>query len=158
MRIPGQFSKRQSALLSAALRHIRDAEHLGAPGQPHTSLDQAYHLAGFGPECARKATLSHRWSDKPLGHTLGRPADPLLEFALALDPTAARYSPLDWQTRYPALSAWDPQCRYQATGSRRQQEVEQLLGEASRAVHEIVAALWADGRLPDGSFEAGRAP
>ncbi|AUX27666.1 uncharacterized protein SOCEGT47_082640 [Sorangium cellulosum] len=158
MRVPGQLSKRQSALLSAALRHIRDAEHLLAPEQPHTSPDQAYHLAGFGPECARKATLTNRWSDKPLGHTMGRPADPLLEFALALDPTAARYNPLDWGTRYPALSTWDPQCRYEATGTRTWQEVELLLGEASRAVQEIVAALWADGRLPDGSFEARRAP
>ena len=39
-------------LVSAALRHARDAEWLA-----HRSPDQAYHLAGYAPECARKATV-----------------------------------------------------------------------------------------------------
>jgi hypothetical protein len=152
----GQLSKKALSLLSAALRHTQDAEHLATPNRPYTSFDQAFHLAGFGPECARKSTLSQRWSDKPLGHALGRPADAILEFALALDPIAARYSPHDWSARYPALSAWDPQCRYEETGRRAPPEVERLVLEARRSVDEIVAALWADGRLPDGAFRRGR--
>ena len=138
-------------LISAALRHVRDAESLSRPGSEITSPDQAYHLAGFGPECARKATLSVRWSDKPLGHALGQgPTDPVLEIALALDPYARLYNPLNWRSRYPALSAWDPQCRYDRTGTRDQREVEAVVREARLVVIEIVGALWADGRLPDG--------
>ena len=40
----------QVRLLSAARRHITDAEHLLEPGL-HQSQDQAWHLAGFAPEC-----------------------------------------------------------------------------------------------------------
>lgn len=37
-------------LISAALRHVRDAEQLLT-----SSPDQAWHLADFGPECIRKS-------------------------------------------------------------------------------------------------------
>ena len=69
--MPEPLDKHAVDLLSAALRHVRDAEHLATPNHSGHSPDQAYHLAGFGPECARKATLYHRLFDKPLGHTLG---------------------------------------------------------------------------------------
>jgi hypothetical protein len=59
------------ALFSAALRHLRDAEHLADATTPHGSLDQAYHLAGFAPECGRKATIAADWMNKALGHDLG---------------------------------------------------------------------------------------
>ena len=59
------MQQRRASFISAALRHTRDAEHLLASG-PHRSLDQAFHLAGFGPECARKACLSESWADKTI--------------------------------------------------------------------------------------------
>jgi hypothetical protein len=146
-----QLSKEALALVSAALRHARDAEHLADTTSPYQSLDQAFHLAGFGPECARKATLSSRWSDKPLGHELGKKGDRVLDFVLGLDPAARRYNPLDWASRYPALHKWDPECRYETTG-HRSAKADATVAEARRAVDEIVSALWADGRLPDGAL------
>jgi hypothetical protein len=146
----GHLSPKALALVSAALRHMRDAEHLADARAAHSSPDQAYHLAGFGPECARKATLTIRWSDKPLGHALDQGAtDPVLEIALALDPYAQRYNPLDWSNRYPALARWNPQCRYDQTGKRDARQIEALVREARLVVDELVGALWADGRLPD---------
>lgn len=85
-----RLKQRQLDFLSAALRHMRDAEHLLGPGE-HTSLDQAYHLSGFGPECARKATLSRGSLDKALGHLGEDGNDETLEIALVMDAGAARY-------------------------------------------------------------------
>jgi hypothetical protein len=98
---------RALALLSAGLRHIRDAEHLRSTEVPQRSLDQAYHLAGFAPECVRKAALPSRTFDKAIGHGIGETSDFALRFALAMDPTAHRYDLLDWATTHPALSACD---------------------------------------------------
>jgi hypothetical protein len=55
--MPEPLDKHAVDLLSAALRHVRDAEHLATPNHSGYSPDQAHHLAGFGPECAQKATL-----------------------------------------------------------------------------------------------------
>ncbi|HTN86613.1 MAG TPA: hypothetical protein VL242_23090 [Sorangium sp.] len=135
-------------LLSAALRHLRDAEHLADATSPHLSLDQAYHLAGFAPECARKAAIAAPWVNKPLGHELGDNAEVVLELALTLDPFATRYALQGWGTTYPALDKWEPGCRYEQTSTFTSAHVEPLLREARRVVEEIMAALWADGRLP----------
>lgn len=53
MRWAHALSATQVALVSAALRHINDARTLLA-----TSPVQAAYLAGYGPECARKAALA----------------------------------------------------------------------------------------------------
>ena len=139
------IESRAVALLSAALRHVRDAHHLGGDCQEGTSLDQAYHLAALGPECVRKAILGTREFDKLIGHGL---EDHILEVALALDPLAHRYDPKNWAQRYPALAAWKLDCRYKRTGTYDVGAVRQLLAEARQAVDEVVLALWADGRLP----------
>lgn len=142
-------SARRKQLLSAALRHVRDAEHLGEPAQAHTSLDQAFHLAGFGPECVRKAALAGPTFDKVIGHDLAPEA--ILRTAFALDPGARRYRISGWAAKYPALSQWTPEARYEETGTRLQAMVEPLLREARAAVDAIVIALYCDGRLP-GAF------
>lgn len=134
-------------LLSAALRHLRDAEHLADPSNPHGSLDQAYHLAGFGPECARKAAIAVSWANTPLGHDLGEDAEFVLELALALAPAASRYEVRGWEQAYPALAAWKPDCRYRETGTYQRSRTERLLHEAWLAATEIMAAMWADGRV-----------
>ncbi len=137
------------ALVSAALRHARDAEHLADPGNRRRSPDQAYHLAGFGPECARKATLASRRFDKAIGHRLDGAIDSVIDVAVALDPWALRYEPLDWHARYPNLAQWDPASRYERTGSRNERQVEAVVADARQAVDTMFTALWADGRLPD---------
>lgn len=134
-------------LVSAALRHVRDAEHLVTPG-PNSSLDQAYHLAGLGPECARKATLSSGTFRRILGHDLGTRGDALLQFWRALDPDAFRYEPLEIATRFPALASWRIDCRYERSGTRTEGTAVDLVREARKHVDGIVSALWADGRLP----------
>jgi hypothetical protein len=136
-------------LLSAALRHVRDAEHLASPG-PGQSVDQAFHLAGFGPECARKAALSKRTYDQAIGHGVTQWSERALSFALAADPAAHRYDLADWAKDYPALKAWTEQSRYKRTGACTVQVVATLLHEARSLVDRIVFALWADGKVPGG--------
>lgn len=140
-------------LLSATLPHLRDAEHLADAQGSHLSLDQAYHLAGFAPECARKAALAAPWLNKPLGHELGDDCEAILSLALALDPAAARYELQNWEQRYPALADWKPTCRYDKTSTYDATKVKPLLDECWQVVIEIMAALWADGRLSLGELQ-----
>jgi len=136
-------------LVSAALRHVRDAEHLASAG-PDASPDQAYHLAGFGPECARKAALAERWLDLAIGHGFSEVGEDVLELAVALDPRAARYNPGAFAKIYPALGTWDVSCRYRKTGSHKLPDVQAICRQARAAVDAIVVNLWLDGQLPDG--------
>jgi hypothetical protein len=135
--------------LSAALRHARDAEHLLDEGMGYTSPDQAYHLAGFAPECARKAVLAERWLDKALGHGIESTAEEVLEFALSLDPLARRYDPAGNRARWPALAGFRVEARYERTGTRDRASAEALCREAREAVDATVLALWTDGRIPE---------
>lgn len=141
------LTEESQRLLSAALRHVRDAEHLADSGHLHTSLDQAFHLAGYGPECARKAVLASRSFDKLLGHSLALAAEPILELALAFEPLARRYGLASWEARYPALVGWSEQSRYERTGTRSPEVARQLVAEARHCVDDLALALWADGRL-----------
>lgn len=144
------LGQEQLALISAALRHVRDAEFLLDGPASGRSLDQAYHLAGYGPECVRKATFSLRLFDKIMGHQLGKSAEDLLEVILSLDPWPARYYPLDWESRFPELVGWRESCRYEKTNSRNEMDVRPVVEQARRIVDEITLALWADGRIPGG--------
>ncbi len=128
---------------------MRDAEHLASAGI-HVSLDQAFHLAGFGPECARKATLSEHTFDRAIGHGVTLASERALQFALAADPAAHRYDLADWAARHPRLCGWTEQARYEATGTRSAGEVRLLLVEARSILDRITFALWADGRVPGG--------
>ena len=147
--MPLTLSPKAVDLVSAALRHVRDAEHLLDAG-PDASVDQAYHLAAFGPECARKAALSLRWPDKEIGHGAAALAEDLVELVVALDPIAHRYDPLSYRARCPELSRWRVDCRYNRTRTCERPQAEALCREARDAVDRTVAALWADGRVADG--------
>jgi len=125
---------------SAALRHLSDAEAL-----LDSSPDQAWHLAGFGPECARKASLDLRWLDKVLGHDLGAFGDDVVAFAAALDPAAARYQLIGQRQGNPMLGRWSPNDRYARTGTRLRSEAASLVEEAASVVAPLIARLWADG-------------
>jgi len=137
-------------LVSAALRHARDAEWLASKANPNPSPDQAYHLAGYGPECARKATVRAPWLHRTIGHRFDQASDAVLDVAVALDPLALRYEPKSWATRFPALAAWREDVRYDRTGSKRAEQVEALLADCREAVDRVVVGLWADGLMPDG--------
>lgn len=145
-----ELNKRQLDLLSAAMRHARDADHL-AGQHADASLDQAWHLAGFGPECARKACLTEDWADKALGHDFDESGEALLEWVVALDPHAWRYRLSGWRDELPGLAAWRPDHRYERTGTviEAQRDVSGLVSAAMTRVTRVAAELWADGRLKD---------
>ena len=79
---------------------------------------------------------------------VGEAAEHVLDFALAIDPQAARYRLVEGAQRFPRLAAWTPECRYEATGSRGEAEVGETVSQAGDAVVAIIAALWADGLVP----------
>ncbi len=146
---PLMLSKKATALASAALRHVRDAEHLLGSSGGHASPDQAYHLSAFGPECARKATIAEDWLDKVIGHGTTGGADEVLEFAVSIDPVAHRYDIMDFESRFPALARWTVESRYEKTNTRNISEATEVCREAREIVDNIVLALWADGRFDD---------
>jgi hypothetical protein len=109
-------ARRRGKLVSASLRHPRVAEQLVADG-PERSLDEAFHIAGFGPECAQAACLGEEWFARAVGHGFHTGASENLKFLLALDPSARRYLPADWGAQYPIPNEWTVTSRYQPTGT-----------------------------------------
>lgn len=141
----------RDALLSAALRHIRDAEHLLARGA-HRSVEQALHLAGFAPECARKGCVDDAITDHALGHDIRDATDTTVDLLLAFDPAASRYAIDEQAARLPHRAAhWRPDCRYMATQSPEVNEsrAEDVVREARSFVDDCLLALWSDGVLAD---------
>jgi hypothetical protein len=145
------MARDSNALVSAALRHLRDAEHLLEAHDGHASPDQAYHLAGYGPECVRKAALSVDWFDRAIGHRYGGVVERVLEVAIALDPRAGRYRLERWAERYASLRGWTETARYEHTGTRTVMAARTLTKDARECVDELVMALWLDARL-DGDW------
>lgn len=138
--------------VSAALRHARDAEHLLSPS-PGSSPDQAWHLAGFAHECARKACLADGWVAKVLGHDFDAASETTLELATALDPRVSRYPIRNWRVQYPRIAEWSPNHRYERTGSRPDDvPTRELVKQARTAVDTMVVALFLDGRLEPASL------
>jgi hypothetical protein len=140
----------QQGFLESALRHARDARAL-----LETSHHQAFHLAGFAPECARKAVPGLAAFGKALGHDVA-PDDRLQELFTALDAQGHRYDwtvLLDWGTVYPALAKWNPQIRYEANSAVLRASADQLVGEAEAAAARVLATLWADGAFPKGALK-----
>lgn len=139
----------RTALISAALRHLRDSQHLAEVG-PTESLDQAFHLVGFAPECARKSAIDDATADKALGHELRDTSDPIFQFLLAWDVDASRYD-LSSRTLPTMERHWRPDCRYSATGSAAvapgRTMVQAMICEAEVYVFCMLADLWADGKI-----------
>ena len=146
--VPVIINDKTIALLSAALRHARDAELLVDVDKDYASLDQAYHLAGYAAECSRKAVLVDRSFDKAIGHGFDEISEKIVELAVSLDPLAQRYSPADWAERYSALASWNVSVRYDRTGTRNLPEVVLIVAQARESTDKVLMELWCDGRLP----------
>ncbi len=147
-----QLTPLQLALLSAALRHVRDAEYLLAAPEPDGSPDEAWYLAGYGPECVRKAGLDQRSFDHAIGHGLADASRTAVAFALAHDPRPRRYGLHRFHLMHPTLERdWKVEQRYDATGTRAPEDVRKAVAEARQSVDDTLFALWADGRIP-GAF------
>lgn len=141
-----QLGEAQKSMLSAALRHVRDAENLQNNGSP----DQAWHLAGFGPECIRKASIPD-WAHKCLGHEQGERVDLILDFILAMESGAWRYRLQDWGCTHPVLGKWQPEVRYERSGycEKKKLDVNSLVSVARELVDRLHAELWADGCIKE---------
>ncbi len=133
-------------LCSAASRHLRDARTL-LPSSP----DGAFYLAGYGPEIARKATISDRWLDQVIGHlnSPGPAAELALEVARENDPIAHRYAAFDPSIQQ-TLKKWSTYARYRPTGAHSSETAKEIVEEAEQFTGELLALLWAEGRFPDG--------
>lgn len=121
------------------MRHVSDAAFL-----LDASPDQSWHLAGFGPECARKACLSESWLHKILGHDLD---DEVLDMAFALDVQATRYEVRELARQYPMIQRWSVESRYEQTGTRSDVDARHLVNQAETLTYLVASDLWLDGRI-----------
>lgn len=136
-------------LVSAALRHLRDAEHLVEEG-PHQSVDQALHLVGFASECVRKGGFDEQIVDHAIGHDVRDGTDAVVDFLVGYDPEAHRYGVHDDAIHLPLrYQHWRPDVRYEATGAAEERigvvGVRSVIEEARTFTDERVEALWCDG-------------
>lgn len=133
---------------------MRDAERLVTAAR---SPDQALHLVGFGPECARKALLDPRQSlsqrerqgiNQSIGHRFDGAEEGMISWARALTPESRDLPAVDWSQRYPRLREWNPERRYEATGTAARKDparLQALFAEARAAVDDVTAVLWLRG-------------
>lgn len=141
------LSNQQMGMISAALRHIADAEAL-----LESSPAQSLYLAGYGPECARKAALT-RWPspaedlrNKAIGHRFDDPAEVALGWFCDLDSLAPRYSLLRWKKAHNVLGEWKEDVRYGRSDRVTVTKARRFLEAARELTLGTVAKLWADGR------------
>lgn len=146
---PHALPAAQVNFVSAALRHIQDASQLVS-----SSPVQAFYLAGYGPECVRKAALTfpdekvQEQIQFAIGHGFKKHAETALSIAMDVDPMASRYGLSRWGTRQNILQEWNERCRYGRCDSIRVSKARKLIEKAEPVVTDVVLALWADGRLP----------
>jgi hypothetical protein len=122
---------------SAARRHIDDAERL-----LDLSEDQAWHLAGFAHECARKACVEGSWVAKVLSHDFTNATEHVVAIAEALEPRRTRLPVARWTEAYPSVANWRPEVRYEKTGTavREKRDVAALVREGRAAVEAAAVA------------------
>lgn len=118
-----------TGLLSAALRHQREAAELIKQIPPLAPPQQRSHAVSFGPACARAAVISAGEMVKLLGTELGERG---VDLALALDPVAHRHA---MQRPLAKLSG------------REEETPEQALTAAREEVDEIALDLVSSGDL-----------
>ncbi len=142
---------RRSRLVSAALRHMRVAEHLLVDGLGR-SFDDSFYIAGFGPECAQAACLSEEWFERAIGHGFTDAQIANLRFVMSLDTRARRYLAADWAAEFPILMAWRVLRRYDRTGSVERKTACEMVASSRTLVDRVASQLWADGMLDEGAF------
>ena len=134
---------------SASLRHLVDAQILFDANRWANS----YYLAGYVLECGRKALCfagfeeGHGRFSKKIGHRFDDVSDQVIDLIGLFSPYAARYNgpAKDWQTKFPSLSGWDPNRRYESATSVNRADAVNLLADARKAFDYSVGRLWADG-------------
>lgn len=110
---------------------------------PHTLPEPRVALASAALRHVTDAAL-----DKAIGHGFRNDQEVVLAMVLALDPLASRYELPGWRGRFPVLGQWNEQVRYEASDRVGAAFARQMVKASTALVTEVVAALWADGRLP----------
>jgi HEPN domain-containing protein len=129
--------------LSAASKHLHDAELLVAAGRP----DNAAYLSGYVAECALKGLLhaQHGFSGRGFGHDLPALSRAATSFAVALSPVVKRYIPPAGPDAASLLSAWAPDMRYQADQTIPEPTARMWLRAANSFHREIIVPMRLDG-------------
>lgn len=129
--------------VSAAIRHTSDAEFLLGRGR----VDNAGYLAGYGVECSLKAVvrLGGGLLPKALGHNLENLHGAALELATLLSPGIRRYRVEDGPRVSFLIHYWDPELRYERSGSMTVDQARSLVREARTRVRHIVHPMILDG-------------
>lgn len=117
-------------MASAAWRHLHAAKALIADWP-----DEAWYIAGYGPECARKASLTDERLWRLMGHEAGDAA--LLGWLLSLDARAVQVPE--------TATGWRPDVRYARTNTRTLAQAEAMVVDCWRDAGPILAGLWARG-------------
>ena len=125
-------------MLSAAFRHLECAQNLLA-----TSPDEAWYLAGYVPECTRKAVISSGEFLKIIGHD---PGSRILNFVIAGDVEAHRAGVDQWSMSE-SWGKWSPEHRYDRTSEARKVTAATLVAEAENRLWNVVVSAWTDGRI-----------
>lgn len=132
---------RPEDMIDAGLRHLGTATRC----LEHADWEQVAHLAGFGPECLRKAAmLAPPAVNREFGHKLGM--HEMLDALSALRPHGLRLRADRLQTTWPALEDWDPQARYAADGTVSADQAKELHTDAAAAVRGLLFAMVLDER------------
>lgn len=143
-----ELSSHQMELVSAALRHISDARTL-LPSSPV----QAMYLAGYGPECIRKAALMRLPGDeedqrnRAIGHRFGKPEELTLKLFCDSDTLAPRYRLTGWKSQVNVLGDWKEDLRYGRSDSVPRGRATRLVDACETLTVQTLADLWSDGRL-----------
>lgn len=115
--------------------------------KPYHSFDQVWHLAGFGPECARKARFPEAQWRKLLGHELGHVSDAILDWIEAIATEAARADLRRLVDGHLELARWKPDHRYQKSGTTTQAQARKIYDQAEQVTDRLLASLWVDGHI-----------
>jgi hypothetical protein len=142
------------ALVSATLRHLSDARTLLT-----SSPVQAMYLAGYGPECIRKAALmrlpeeDEDQRNRTIGHRFGKPEELALRLFCDGDLLASRYGLTGWKKKENALGDWKEDLRYSRSDSVTSRQATKLVEASEKLAMRTLTDLWCDGRLePLGSL------
>ncbi len=129
--------------LSAASKHLHDAELLLAAARP----DNSAYLSGYVAECSMKGLLQaqHGLSGIGFRHDLPALSRAAASLAVTLSPVATRYVLPRGPDEAALFSTWQPGLRYQADQTIPEPTAQAWLRAAGSFHREIIVPLRLDG-------------
>jgi hypothetical protein len=111
------------------------------------------YLAGYGPECIRKAALmrlpreDEDQRNRAIGHRFGKPEELAFKLFCDGDMLASRYGLTGWKQQASALGDWKEDLRYSRSDSVTLRQATRLVEASEMLTLRTLTDLWADGRL-----------